>query len=154
VPMANKQWSTEGFQAVVNFCQARGFKCLQIGSATDPVLSGTIDLRGKTNLRETASVLAQSRLFIGLVGFLMHLACAVECPSVIVYGGRETPNLTGYSCNINIIQQPSCSPCWQRNRCDYAHKCMTSITAEQVTASIEKILGQSRSPLRTRQASI
>ncbi len=47
-----------------------------------------------------------ARLYVGNVGFLMHLARASECPSVIIYGGREAPWQSGYSCNTNITRTP------------------------------------------------
>lgn len=146
VPMRNKQWRTERIQALVDHFSGR-FGFVQIGSAGDPPLRGAHDLRGRTTLRETAAVLAQARLFVGLVGFLMHLARAVDCPSVIVYGGREPPELTGYPCNENVAHRPPCAPCWQRNRCDHGHACMEEISAAHVIAATERALQQPRGSL-------
>ena len=88
VPMRNKQWPHARFQEVVDRLGPR-FRFVQIGSADDPQLNGVDDLRGRTSLRETAAVLHHARAFVGPVGFGMHLARALECPSVIVYGGRR-----------------------------------------------------------------
>ncbi len=79
-------------------------------------------------------------LFVGLVGFLMHLARAVECPGVIVYGGRETPETTGYSCNVNLKSSPECSPCWYYSRCDFERKCLTEISVAEVVEAIRTFL--------------
>jgi len=152
VPMANKQWLAGRFQTVADQLAARGLRCVQVGSRSDPPLTGVADLRGRGSLRETAAVLAHTRLFVGLVGFLMHLARAVECPAVIVYGGRESPEFTGYACNVNVTNRPPCAPCWQRNRCDYAHACMENITAEQVIAAVEAALARPRAPLAVEEA--
>jgi len=65
----------------------------------------------------------------------MHMARAVECRSVIVYGGREHPSQSGYSANINLHWEGSCSPCWEENACDFARVCMQSITPEAVVAA-------------------
>lgn len=143
VPMRNKQWPIERMQAVVNHFAGR-LKFVQIGSLSDPPLGGVTDLRGKTTLRATAAVLARARLFVGLVGFLMHLARAVDCPGVIVYGGREPPELTGYPCNENLAHRPQCAPCWQRNRCDFGHVCMESIDTARVIAAVEGMLARPR----------
>ncbi|MBS0662241.1 MAG: glycosyltransferase family 9 protein [Verrucomicrobia bacterium] len=147
VPMRTKQWPGERMQAVVDHFVQRGMPVVQLGSAGDPALSGATDLRGKTSLRASAAVLAGARLFVGLVGFPMHLARAVDCPAVIVYGGREPPELTGYSCNLNLTHRPPCAPCWQRNRCDYHHACMTEISAATVIAAVEQALARPRGPL-------
>ena len=145
-PMKNKQWPASRMQSVVDRFASR-MPVIQIGSAQDPVLAGALDLRGKTSLRESAALLARARLFVGIAGFPMHLARAVDCPSVIVYGGREPPHATGYSCNQNVTSTPACSPCWQRNRCDFDRVCLEGIAAEDVIAAIERALSTPRSPL-------
>lgn len=145
--MRNKQWPVERMQTVVTFLRRQKHTVLQIGLPSEPLLEDVVDLRGKTSLRETAAVLQQSRLFIGLVGFQMHLARAVDCPSVIIYGGRETPALTGYSCNSNVTNSPSCSPCWLRSSCSFRNQCMNDIGVSTVTAAVEQKLAEARSPL-------
>jgi ADP-heptose:LPS heptosyltransferase len=82
-PLHNKEWLPERFQAVVNALSGQ-LNFVQVGSSGDPKLDNVIDLRGKTTLRQAAAVLARSRLFVGLVGGLMHLARAVDCSAVIV----------------------------------------------------------------------
>jgi ADP-heptose:LPS heptosyltransferase len=137
-PMRNKQWYPERFQQVVDGLKNQ-FKFVQLGSAGDPPLDGVADLRGKTSLRETAAVLANCRLYLGNAGFLMHLARAVERPSVIVYGGREAPWQSGYSCNLNLYSAVPCAPCWLWNKCDYNRTCMERITADEVIRAVEQI---------------
>jgi hypothetical protein len=146
VPMKNKQWPASRMQTVIDRFAGR-MPVIQIGSAHDPALAGALDLRGKTSLRASAALLARARLFVGTAGFPMHLARAVDCPSVIVYGGREPPSLTGYSCNQNVTRTPVCSPCWQRNRCDFDRVCLEDIAAEDVIAAIEHALSAPRTSL-------
>jgi ADP-heptose:LPS heptosyltransferase len=86
-------------------------------------------------------------LFIGLVGFLMHLARAVNTRSVIVYGGRELPSQSGYTCNENITHLLPCSPCWQWNRCAFEHACMTGIQSEAVLAAVRRQLARVGEPM-------
>ena len=93
-------------------------RVVQIGHTNDEAIPCHIDLRGRTTLRQLAAVLAHSRLFVGLIGMPMHLARAVECPSVILYGGRERPEQSGYSCNFNIFSDIECAPSWRDNRCE------------------------------------
>ena len=86
-PMANKEWDPTRFQTVIDTLKSE-FNFVQIGSRSDFPLNDVRDLRGKTSIRETAAVLKNSILFIGLVWAPMHIARAVDCRSVIVYGGR------------------------------------------------------------------
>jgi len=132
--MHNREWYPQRFQELC--AQLRSdVRVVQIGSASDMKLEGAIDLRGKTTLRQTAAVLANSLVFIGLTGFIMHLARAVDCRSVIIYGGRERPAITGYVANKNLYTQVRCAPCWLRNPCEFNRKCMDMITVDQVIAA-------------------
>jgi len=142
----NKEWFPERFQEVVSRL-GKKFKFIQIGSESDPLLEGAMDLRGKATIRQTAALLGNCRMFCGNVGFLMHLARAVECPSVIVYGGREAPWQSGYSCNVNLYSETPCAPCWLWNTCDYDRLCMKNITVDDVVGAISDAIEKPRNPL-------
>jgi ADP-heptose:LPS heptosyltransferase len=145
-PMLNKQWYPDRFQALVDrLCDE--FDFVQLGSPADPALHQVKDLRGQTNIRQSAAILHNARLYVGGVGFLMHLARAVECPSVIIYGGREAPWQSGYVCNINLFTALPCSPCWRWNTCDFDRKCMRDIEPEDAIRGIRQLLTQPRTPL-------
>jgi len=146
LPMLNKEWYLGRFQEVVDrLCNE--FQVVQLGSAMDPALQRVNDLRGATDIRESAAILHNARLYVGTVGFLMHLARAVDCPSVIVYGGREAPWQSGYICNKNLYTALPCAPCWRWNMCDIHRKCMSEILAENVVAGIREMMSRPRSPL-------
>jgi ADP-heptose:LPS heptosyltransferase len=132
--MKNREWYPERFQELC--AQLRSdVRVIQVGSASDLKLEGATDLRGRTSLRQTAAILANSLVYIGLVGLVMHLARAVDCRSVIIYGGREKPTITGYVANRNLYQQVRCAPCWLRNACEFNRKCMDMISVDQVIAA-------------------
>lgn len=146
IPYGNKEWGAANFASVARLL-ASDFPLVQIGHARDPALPVATDLRGKTSLRETAAVLANSLAFVGLEGFLVHLARAVECRSVVVIGGRALPATFGYSCNRNLVSQVSCSPCGLINNCDRARECLTSIAPSSVAAAVRDLATLSRAPL-------
>lgn len=135
IPYRDKEWGSDRFAAVARHLSPE-FKLVQIGSAADPALPVDLDLRGKTTLRQVAAVLANSAVFLGLEGFLVHLARAVECPSVVVFGGRARPAVFGYSANHNLVSSPPCSPCGLRNTCAYQLACMASISPEEVRNAV------------------
>jgi ADP-heptose:LPS heptosyltransferase len=72
----NKQWYEARFQSVVDALIGE-VEFIRVGSATDPVLQNANDRPGTTGIRETAAILHHARLYVGTVGFLMHLARAV-----------------------------------------------------------------------------
>jgi ADP-heptose:LPS heptosyltransferase len=151
--MRNKEWYPERFQEVCSELRA-DVKVIQLGSANDPKLEGAIDLRGKTSFRQSAAILANSLVFIGLAGFMMHLARAVDCRSVILYGGREKPTQTGYVANKNLYTQVRCAPCWLRNPCEYDRKCMDMITVPQVIAATAEQISKYNTLLEVQTANL
>lgn len=146
--MKNKEWVAGRLQRVVDALRGE-FAFVQLGAASDPPLDGCQDLRGKTSMRESAAVLANSTLFLGQVGFLMHLARAVDCPAVIIYGGRELPWQSGYACNTNLVTPLWCSPCWRWNACDnpVERLCMQGITVDQVVEAVRARAARFDEPL-------
>ena len=134
--MKNKDWFVERYNEVVKGLNSGTYTFVQIGSEEDPLIDGVVDMRGKTSIRQTASLLYNSKYFIGTVGFLMHLAKAVNCKSIIVYGGRELPYQSGYSSNLNLYSKFECSPCGFRNFCNYGRICMQNITVDLVLKNI------------------
>ena len=146
--MKNKEWYPDRLQQVVDALRG-DFSFVQLGAPSDPPLDGCTDLRGKTSLRESAAVLANSVLLLGQVGFLMHLARAVDRPAVIIYGGREKPWQTGYVCNTNVATDLWCSPCWRWNVCNnpIERDCMRRITAEHVIEAVRERAARADEPL-------
>lgn len=152
--MENKLWDKKKFQFVINELK-KGIlgdsipEIIQLGNEKDPLLEGVIDLRGKTGLRETAAVLSNCECFIGTSGFLTHLARAVDCRSVIIYGGREHSHQSGYICNENLNSFIECAPCWRWNDCPNGRVCMEMITPANVLQGIKRILDKEGLPLET-----
>ena len=153
LPITTKQWPPERMQQVVAALSQDGHHVVQLGLSSEPPLAGTLDLRGKLTLRETGAVLSQSRLFIGLVGGLMHMARAVDCRAVIVYGGRELASQSGYRANANLAASPGCSPCYLRSNCPHDLICLTGIGAEAVVQAARSQLRR-EDPLENETVSI
>ncbi len=143
-----KHWFSERYQEVVDKLRGQ-LNFVQLGSAGDPPLKGVIDMRGKTTARESAAILANSRVCITYVGFLMHLARAVDTRSVIIFGGRERPDQSGYICNENLFTALPCSPCWLRSQCLQHRECMERISSDDVVAAVHRVLGKGGQPLET-----
>ena len=137
---SNKEWYPDRFQAVVDALPDHAF--VQLGMPDDPPLSRCLDLRGKLGLRQAAAVLKLARLNVGQEGGLMHMAEAVGTRSVVVYGGFIHPEMMGYRDNVNIVNQPSCSPCWPAKTCPYNRKCMDRISSDIVVDAVDRALSE------------
>jgi ADP-heptose:LPS heptosyltransferase len=100
-----KWWDPSRHQQVVDHFRGR-IQFVQVGEASHhhPPLSGVVDLRGQTSLRQLIRLMHHAEGAISPVSVLMHLAAAVETPAgrpksrpcVVVAGGREPPHFTAY----------------------------------------------------------
>ncbi len=99
-----KWWEPRRFQEVVDHFKDR-LLFVQVGEAAHqhPPLSGVVDLRGRTDLRQLVRLVHRAQGVVCPVTLLMHLAAAVESPDgsygrpcVVVAGGREPPSWEAY----------------------------------------------------------
>ncbi len=148
-----KNWPIERMQQVVDALRPH-HRLVQTGHRDDLVLRGVEDLRGTLALREVAALLAQARFFVGLVGFLMHLARAVGTRAVIVYGGREHPLQSGYVANENLVGVAACAPCGIDDECRIGHGCMQQILPAHVLAAVGRLETRLGASLETAAVSL
>ena len=139
IPYETKEWPPERMAAVAAGLN-RDVPCIQLGSPRDPALPATRDLRGRTTLRESAAILAAADLFVGPEGFLAHLARAVDCPAVVILGGRAPAGVFGYPENRNLVSLPECAPCGLREGCPQGMECMRRISTADVLAAARAVL--------------
>lgn len=99
---ATLRWQPERFAALAQrLHEAFGWRVvLTCGGDSDPSVermresltdaSYIIDLSGRTNLAETGWLLQGARLLVGRDTGTSHLAAAVDCPSVTIFGRLES----------------------------------------------------------------
>lgn len=140
-------------QTVVNHLK-HSFNFVQVGSLSDPPLSGVLDKRSWGGLRGTASILYNSDVFIGGIGGLMHMARAVGCRSVITYSVAEPIHLGNYACNINIFAStPRCNMCGDNRcfpyltRCPNMYSCIRGIKSSDVEKAVTVQMSKKNVPL-------
>ncbi|MBM3853724.1 MAG: glycosyltransferase family 9 protein, partial [Verrucomicrobia bacterium] len=146
-----KAYPADRLAAVVE-ATAADLHWIQLGSSNDPRVPGVRDLRGRTTAAESAGLLAHSQLFLGPPGFLMHLARAVDCRSVIIFGGRELPRHGGYQCNENLFSPQSCAPCYRRSTCLLQLECLTVISPSSVVDAVRRTAALRGKPIAVETA--
>jgi ADP-heptose:LPS heptosyltransferase len=120
-----KWWSPQRYQEVVDYFQGR-IVFVQVGAPGDyhPRINGTIDLRGKSSLRELVQLVYHSQGALCPVTLLMHLAAGVEMkydhprnrPCVVIAGGREPPHWEAYP-HHQFIHTVGALPCCEKGGC-------------------------------------
>jgi ADP-heptose:LPS heptosyltransferase len=140
-----KDWPQYDWQQLVNRLIADGLEVVQIGGPGDPPLCGANRLLGLP-LRESASMINSAACHVSCVSGTMHMAAALRTPSVIIFGGREDPVVTGYMHQRNLVGKTHCSPCWIVGSCPIGYNannearlpCMDLIPVDMVYTAIKE----------------
>lgn len=141
-----KTWGDDKVQIVVN--ALKNYNFVQIGAPTDPLLDGVLDKRGAFPIRKVAAILANSDLFIGGIGALMHLARGVNCRAVITYSLAEPMSVASYPCNSNITPAEACDRCQFEKinaakdieQCSDNFSCIRKISPEAVIFAVDNLM--------------
>jgi heptosyltransferase III len=164
-----KQWLPDYWRAVIDWCAIRGLSMGLIGGKPqiereryhagdweEQLLSETalIDLRGETALPQLAGTFAQARAAVVVDAGPMHIAAAVGCPTVCIFGNDEAGagaspiNLWAPRApNAYVVRTPAtCTVCIENHFGNEAclvagHPCMRDLRPERVIAALARALG-------------
>lgn len=147
-----KNWPGGRFRAVTEWLEREnGAQVAWIGSAGDAALLGDGPLPGKNwfgrfSIPELAAVMERAALWVGNDSGPMHLAAAVRCPTVSLWGptepGKWAPRGEKHR---HIRRMERCAGCeyWNpaENCFQKTHACMEAISVEDVEVAVEGALG-------------
>lgn len=150
-----KRWPEEHYGEVAKQLTAQGKQVWLFGSAKDREVTSKIkdfvadehkylahNLAGETSLNEAVDLLSCCRTVVSNDSGLMHVAAAVDCHLVAIYGSsspRYTPPLTD---KVSIIQNKlACQPCFKKE-CPLGHlDCLKKLPVNRVLDKINLTLG-------------
>ncbi len=137
-----KRWIPARFAAVADRLIGR-FSCpvMLFGGAGDRMIteavqsaaqSPFVDIAGRTNLREAIALIARCDLFITNDSGLMHVAGALDVPTVAIFGSTN-PLTTSPPGERTVIVRKAvdCSPCLKKE-CPTDFRCMELVTVEEI----------------------
>lgn len=145
-----KRWPEEHYAKVAEELVKQGYQVWIFGSKKDQPTTEKIHqhlteiaqqhtyrLSGKTSLIEAVDLLAICETVVSNDSGLMHIAAAVGCKVIALYGSTSpeyTPPLTH---NVRILKTDiACSPCFNET-CKYGHlKCLTELPVQSVLTAI------------------
>jgi heptosyltransferase I len=100
-----------------------------------------VDLAGRTGLRELAAVFRHCRVAFGPDCGPMHIAAAVGCPVVSLWGATAPERSAPWGfAHLAIKARIPCHPCYLR-RCPIDRECMHRIEPDEVIAAVEQAMG-------------
>lgn len=109
--------------------------------------SQSLNLAGRTSLREAVGIIARAKICIGPDTGLMHLAAAVGTPVVSLWGATDPQRTGPYGFETLVIKgQADCSPC-HRKSCPIGRVCMRSIGADAIMEKVALALGRKHKPI-------
>ncbi len=136
-------------KAIAAVCRENNLSVIALGdtaaygfnqSCLNDIGVSSINLSGKTTLRQTAAILKRCRLSLGAETGIAHIACAVGVPNVIVIGGGHFGRFMPYSPLTSLVALPlECYWCdWI---CKYGRShCVTDIAPEVVEFAVKETL--------------
>lgn len=139
-----KNWDTTKLAWLV--AQTPQANWVQIGEAGEEEISGSLDLRGKTSLREIMWLVSQARFMLSVEGFITHLGAAFDIPTITPLTGAYDPATFIYENTIPLLANPMppCSPCWLDKCNQQTMFCRDNIQTETAFLAIRNELAKDK----------
>jgi heptosyltransferase-2 len=144
-----KQWPVAHYAALAIQAQQAGYAVAVLGAPRDAAAGaeiaalspGSVNLCGATRLADAIALLASCSGAVSNDSGLMHVAAALQRPTVGVYGStdpRHTPPAAHHSATLWL--QLDCSPCFQRT-CPLGHlNCLNHISPDAVWRELARLM--------------
>lgn len=144
-----KRWPVERFAAIGDRAiKDWGAKVVVVGNETEKDLGetlisatspGAVNFCGMTGLGDALALIKRCQLFVSNDSGLMHVAAALNVPTVAIFGSTD-PVVTGpRGKNARIVKQDmECSPCL-RPECPVGYRCLLSVQPDDVWRAMEEL---------------
>ncbi|HWE63204.1 MAG TPA: lipopolysaccharide heptosyltransferase II [Chloroflexota bacterium] len=152
--LPEKRWLPDRFAALADRLHAdHGATIVLLGGPADRALctqvhaamrAPALDLSGPAPFAERGALLQRCRLYVGNDSGPMHLAVAVGCPVVALFGPTDVGLYGPYHAQARTVRLPlPCSPCFVHGHfppCPNGHACMEWLPVEQVLQACRELL--------------
>jgi len=109
----------------------------ELAMAAFPRHTGLRNLVGETSLRMLLALLRRSKLFVGCDTGPMHLAGALGCPVVALFGPADERRTGPYfDAEFVVRSNADCAGCKAASKSSAEHQCMQTIQAAEVEAAM------------------
>ena len=145
-----KSWPIERFAALADWLGGKGIRVGLIGSPREKLIgqqiinltkSKPINLMGSISLSQLTAVMKQSHLFIGNDAGPMHMAAAVGCPVLGLFGPTDPAVWGPRGLNVKVIYKGlDCRACFYPGCSRGEESCMRQISVEEVCQATQSML--------------
>jgi len=126
----------------------RGIPVMMLGGPADVAAAARIhaangeiiNLVGKSSLTQTAAVIKQSALLVGVDTGLTHMGIAFDVPTLALFGSTCPYTETTHDNARVLYHKMSCSPCRRNPSCDDDFTCMKKLTIEEIMANVVDVM--------------
>ena len=150
-----KEWPIDYYASLIDrLAENHGAECVLVGAPSERVKceqvaaaaeKGAILAAGETNVGEAIALLSLCDGFAGNDSGSMHLAGALDMPTVGIFGSTRADRTGPLGSRTRVLYKPiECSPCLERT-CRFEHyRCLKEIKPEEVEEALVALgaLGQ------------
>jgi heptosyltransferase-2 len=102
--------------------------------------AGFHNAAGEMNLRQLMAFFKYCNLFLTNDSGAMHVAAAMDCPQVAIFGSTDwLTTAPGNPRSLILRKETPCAPCLLRD-CPIDHRCMKAVTVEDVVEAGERLI--------------
>ncbi len=149
-----KAWKAEGFAEVISRLYKKGISSIIVGAKDEWIVNEdirqktleigkdvqVINLSGKLGLGQVLALLKNADIFVGIDSGIMHLASALDIPTVGIFGPTD-PFYVGPQNKKSIVvrrEDLECVPCYLKP-CRH-RKCLEGLEADAVYNACERLI--------------
>ncbi len=148
-----KQWATENFARVSEYLSRNGYAPVvivaknefHIAAELQKASSVPVTSYADLSLPEVTVLAARASLFVGNDSGIAHIAAAVRCPTVVIFGSSNVTHWRPWSSapSAMVREELPCQPCPGYTCGEFDEpQCIRRIKVESVTVAIENVLKQ------------
>ncbi|MBC7910456.1 MAG: lipopolysaccharide heptosyltransferase II [Pyrinomonadaceae bacterium] len=155
-----KQWAAENFARIAEDLHERGLAPVAIAAPNEAHVIAALQQHSRASIKafadlklpEVTALAARARLFVGNDSGIAHIAAAVRCPSVVIFGSSNVAHWRPWAAAPALIvrEELPCQPCPGYTCLEFeAPECIRRVSVERVTNAIDSVLKESDSfPLK------
>lgn len=148
-----KQWATGNFARIAEALAGRGLRVVAVAAPHEAEVvnalrkSSAVEIAAFTDLAlpEVTALCNRARLFVGNDSGIAHIAAAVNCPSVVIFGSSNVTHWRPWTTAPAMVvrEELQCQPCPGYTCSEFDEpECIRRVKVESVSRAIGQVLSE------------